>query len=119
MRRAFQLAVPAFALAGCIGLGDLETPEDPDGGLGMDPDRDDTTPAGAIVLAEPGLVRVEVFDVTGRRIRSLVNSELGAGTHLLPWDGRDDNGQRVPSGMYFYRIEGPGLAGVRKIQLVR
>jgi hypothetical protein len=56
----------------------------------------------AISLNTPrsGLVRVSVFDSSGRLISRLLNAHLGAGVHTLSWDGRDDEGRRVASGVY-------------------
>ena len=55
-------------------------------------------------LAQAGDVTVDVFDVTGRRVRRLHRGELSGGEHLLPWDGSDDTGHRVASGVYFARV---------------
>lgn len=64
-------------------------------------------------LGEPGAVRLSIFDGAGRAVRvvDLGNREVGA--HLVPWDGRDGASHRVPSGVYFYRIEtiGKGTVG--------
>ncbi len=50
-------------------------------------------------------VTLDVLDVGGRRVRSLVLGERhSAGTHVVEWDGRSDRGERVPSGMYFVRL---------------
>ncbi len=49
------------------------------------------------------------MDVTGRRIRTLVDSSLEAGRHVQIWRGHNDTGQQVSSGMYFYRQSGGGL----------
>jgi predicted GH43/DUF377 family glycosyl hydrolase len=50
-------------------------------------------------LTEPGTVTLEVFNTLGQRVRTLVNAELGAGTHSARFDGTD-----LPSGTYFYRL---------------
>ena len=55
-------------------------------------------------LSEPGDVRAEVFDISGRRVRVLHQGSLGAGRHELPWDGRDENGSDAANGVYLYRI---------------
>ena len=53
----------------------------------------------------PGALHVAIFDVTGRRVRSVVNgSEWPAGLHVLPMDARSEGGSRLDSGVYFYRI---------------
>jgi hypothetical protein len=54
-------------------------------------------------------IRLEVFDLRGRRVRSLATGWYGAGTHVATWDGRDARGTRVGSGAYFARITAGGL----------
>ena len=48
--------------------------------------------------------RVAIYDVAGRRVRNLLDSELVAGTHSQWWDGKDDAGVTVASGLYFCRV---------------
>jgi hypothetical protein len=72
-----------------------------------------------LTLAESGPVLVEIFNVTGRRVKTLVNADLARGPHTLRWDGRDDSGRRMPEGIYFYRVQAPGLQTVKKVLLTR
>jgi hypothetical protein len=65
------------------------------------------------------LVSVAVFDVNGRRVRTLSTSARTAGTHEIEWDGRDDFGRDTASGVYFARIEWRGEAATRKLVLIR
>jgi flagellar hook assembly protein FlgD len=54
----------------------------------------------------PGRVKASVFDLHGRLVRALETGVyLGAGYHDLHVDGRGDRGERLPSGVYYYRIE--------------
>ena len=65
--------------------------------------------AGAIVrfdLAQAADPRVEIFDLSGRRVASLVDHALPAGRYTLHWEGRDRNGAAVGSGLYFVRLSG-------------
>ena len=55
-------------------------------------------------LAEESQVRLEVFDAVGQRVRVLVGEQLPAGTHQAMWDGREENGKRVGSGIYLCRL---------------
>ena len=52
-----------------------------------------------------GTARLAVFDASGRMVRQLVNGPIAAGAHTVAWDGRDDRQARVPSGIYFYRLD--------------
>jgi hypothetical protein len=70
------------------------------------------------------MVNITVFDVGGRRVRSLLKEERNTGSHTVVWDARDDRGQDVSSGVYFYRLEAAGFDGsvlrqTRKMVLVQ
>ena len=56
-------------------------------------------------LGAPSNVRLVVYDLLGRQVQVLADSNLPSGTHQVAWDGRNTNGQLVSSGIYFYRIE--------------
>ncbi len=49
-------------------------------------------------------MRLMVYDAAGRRLRSLAEGTLGAGTHSVSWDGRDESGSAIASGIYFVRL---------------
>jgi hypothetical protein len=71
-------------------------------------------------LAMSGRVQIHVFDVAGRRVRTLVDRLLPAGDHVVRWDGKRHGGSRVASGVYFYRITYPnGEMSARKLMIVR
>ncbi len=55
-------------------------------------------------LPRAAKVRLEIFNILGQRVRTLVNGKLPAGVRQVLWDGTDDAGQSVASGIYFYRI---------------
>jgi FlgD Ig-like domain len=63
---------------------------------------------------------VAVYDAAGRHVRSLFRGQRARGEHTLAWDGRDDGGRAVASGVYFVRLEFHGAGAVsRKLVLVR
>ncbi len=66
-------------------------------------------------LEQASSARLTVYDVQGRRVRSLVDGSLPAGAHTVVWNGRDDHGGEVPSGVYFYRLDAGGRSGMRKL----
>ena len=55
-------------------------------------------------LETPAASRLELFDLAGRRVRTLVDHELPAGATVVPWDGREDSGAQVRRGVYFARL---------------
>ena len=68
----------------------------------------------AFAIDRPGRVELSLFDVSGRRVRTLVDAELPVGEHEATWDGRDDAGRPMPSGTYFSRLSGVAN-GTRKV----
>jgi len=59
-------------------------------------------------LAEPGHVRLTVYDVLGRAVTTLLDKSMPAGSHTVDWNGGDEVGQHVADGVYFYRITATG-----------
>ena len=58
-------------------------------------------------LARAGEARLELFDLAGRRVRTLASGVHGAGAHFATWNGRDQGGNSVGSGVYFVRLTTP------------
>jgi len=56
-------------------------------------------------LEEPGPVEIAVYDVVGRRVRTLAVGSRDRGEHEVTWDGRDATGRPVPAGVYLYRLQ--------------
>jgi len=70
-------------------------------------------------LPRPGDVRLVVHDVTGRTLRTLADGPVGAGSHALVWDGKDDAGLPLSSGVYFVRLDANGESRTRRVLLAR
>lgn len=66
-------------------------------------------------LPEAANVRVEVYNLRGELVRVLQNSGQAAGAYELIWDGRNSNGQTVPSGVYLYRLSAGHFIETRKM----
>jgi hypothetical protein len=73
----------------------------------------------AFDLATPGQVRIDIFGLDGRRIRTLVEGAFGAGRHVQVWDGRDQAGRSVASGTYLFTMVGPDIKQTRRMLLVK
>ncbi len=68
----------------------------------------------------PGEVRIDIFDLKGRRVRKLLHENLPTGVHQATWDGLDSQGRAVSSGQYLARLEAAGFPAVtRKMLLLR
>jgi hypothetical protein len=71
-------------------------------------------------LPVPGTVTLTVYDVAGKRVRTLVAAEsLEAGRHQAVWNGRDDTGRFAPAGVYFYRLDADAYSQTRTMSLVK
>jgi flagellar hook assembly protein FlgD len=56
-------------------------------------------------LSERCDVKLDVYNMLGKRVATLEDGEMSAGSYSVVWDGRDDSGRSVPTGIYLYRIE--------------
>lgn len=64
-------------------------------------------------------VRLDVFNLLGRHVRTLVDEELGSGSYVVDWDGTADGGESVSSGVYFYRLTAGSSSLSRKMLLLK
>jgi hypothetical protein len=64
-------------------------------------------------------IQVVVYDLLGKKVRSLMAGKLEAGHHEYIWDGKNDKGDPLPSGVYFYRLQGEGFSSTRKMLLLK
>jgi hypothetical protein len=70
-------------------------------------------------LPSDAKVRLDVYSTTGRLVRNLVNESYGAGYHSVKWDGRNNGGSNVASGMYIYKIQAGKYTKTMKMHLLR
>jgi hypothetical protein len=72
------------------------------------------------VTTRPGAVRVDLFDAAGRRVRELLDDgHVEPGLHHIALDGRSDRGERLESGMYFYRVQATERTALGKVVIAR
>jgi len=72
--------------------------------LAIGPNPTDRETAIRFALAHQSEIEVDVYDVAGRRVRQLLSGRLDAGLHTVGWDGRNETGQALGSGVYFWRF---------------
>jgi hypothetical protein len=116
---AFRNDVWALAWSTAVGV-DEPPPQAAVGFLGPpapNPTRGPTTMNFSIPQA--GRVRLDVYDVTGRRVCTLVDGERCAGAEAMVWDGTSESGARLAAGLYFLRLAGPRICETRKVILIR
>ncbi len=70
-------------------------------------------------MTRGGRVSLAVYDVAGRRVRAVLDRDLPAGLHEAEWDGRDDDGRNVASGVYFYRMHAGERTETRRMVLLK
>ncbi|MFO7659775.1 MAG: carboxypeptidase regulatory-like domain-containing protein, partial [Candidatus Cloacimonadaceae bacterium] len=73
----------------------------------------------SLALAKDSNVTVKIYNVKGQVIKNLLDSKVKAGSHTLQWDGTDDNGSPVSSGIYMVKLQGEGFATSRKMTLMK
>jgi len=78
-----------------------------------------TTIDFAIPEGDAVQVSLNIYDLRGRLIRNLVDGKRGPGGHKVHWNGKDDGGAKVSSGLYLYRIEAGEFTSVRKMVVLR
>ena len=64
-------------------------------------------------------VNKSIYNILGARVKTLLNESRNAGIYTITWDGRDERGNKVPSGFYFLRLEAGEYKGTRKLLLIR
>ncbi|HLQ67657.1 MAG TPA: putative Ig domain-containing protein [Candidatus Limnocylindrales bacterium] len=70
-------------------------------------------------ISRAGSVRVDLFDASGRLVRTMMAQTLQAGRHSVPWNGTNDRGGHVASGAYFFRIQAPDGMQVQRVTVVK
>jgi len=56
-------------------------------------------------IPKPSMINVDIYDVMGRKIKSLVNNYYSSGINSVKWDGTNENNNFVPSDTYFYKVQ--------------
>lgn len=72
-----------------------------------------------VSLPKASHVKIEVFNILGQNIRTLVDEDMKAGVFIVDWDGKDEKGMGVSSGVYFYRIIADQFSDIKKMILLR
>ena len=70
-------------------------------------------------MVQRGRLTIQIFNARGERVRTLVDEVIPEGDGTRVWDGRDDAGRAVASGVYVYRVWTPGEEAVGKLALVK
>jgi len=70
--------------------------------------------------ADGGRTAIRIYAVSGQLVRTLIDRQESAGMHSVRWDGRDDSGKKLASGVYFYRLEtSSGITDSKKLLMLK
>lgn len=73
----------------------------------------------SFTISDAAAVTIEIFDVAGRKITTLIDAYLESGEHRVEWDGTDASGAPAASGIYLYRMRADGMSQSRKMLLIK
>ena len=105
-RLLVETTLPVSAIAESLGFADVPNAFNPRTNI-------------RFAVAKEGRARLVVYDLRGRVVRTLVDEVLRPDVYTRVWDGTDDRGQTVSSGIYLYRLESEGFVAARKMTLLR
>lgn len=106
----------SVSLSGVSGAGNLPTE------FGLDqnyPNPFNPSTNMAFSLPEPSRVNLSVFNVLGQHVRTVVDEDMPAGYHTVVWDGANESGSTVASGLYFYRLEAGSFVETKKAMVLK
>ncbi len=70
-------------------------------------------------LPESGKVKLEIYNIKGQKVKTLLDCYMSPGRSEMLWNSKDDNGKRVSSGVYFYRLQTPTIILTKKMMLLK
>jgi hypothetical protein len=73
----------------------------------------------AFNIAQTERVNISIFNILGQKVATIINAGMSAGAHVVMWNGRNEHGELLPSGVYFYRLSTPTFSAVKKMILLK
>ena len=70
-------------------------------------------------IAQNSHVAIAIYNLAGQKVSTLFNRFLDSGSYTITWNGLDNNGYQLPSGMYFYEMRTPSYQSIKKLVLVK
>ena len=70
-------------------------------------------------LPEPSAISINIYNVTGQKVKSIREDILPAGNNTILWNGMDDNGKAVSSGMYLFKMQAGKYSSTKKMILMK
>jgi flagellar hook assembly protein FlgD len=78
-----------------------------------------TTISFSLTAKDAKNAKIEIFNLKGQKVKQLVNEQLPAGQHSVIWNGTDNNGTKISSGLYLVRMKSGKYTSLKKIILLR
>ena len=72
-----------------------------------------------MVWKKGGKIEIEIYNIRGQKIRSLLDESKQSGWYRLEWDGRNDQGSEVGSGVYYFRMRAEGREFLHKAVMMK
>jgi hypothetical protein len=70
-------------------------------------------------IPERTFVNIDIFNLLGQKVKTLLSGIESAGVHTIGWNGKDDQQNPVPSGIYFYKLTADGFSDIKKMILAK
>jgi flagellar hook assembly protein FlgD len=70
-------------------------------------------------LPQEGLVSLKIYNIKGELVRTLIEEYKPAGYHTVTWDGKNEDGMEVSSGVYFYRMVSGDFSSTKKMVMIK
>ena len=70
-------------------------------------------------IKENSKVSLNIYNIKGQKVKQLINDQLASGEHSVVWNGTDDNGKSVSSGIYFYKFKAGSYSHTKKMILMK
>jgi flagellar hook assembly protein FlgD len=87
--------------------------------LGNYPNPFNPTTEISFSLKQAADVQIDVFNIKGEKVKTLVNEHMTAAAHTVTWNGNDDEGNAVTSGVYFYKMQSGKYTSTKKMILMK
>ncbi|RLC50920.1 MAG: hypothetical protein DRI23_06085, partial [Candidatus Cloacimonadota bacterium] len=78
-----------------------------------------TTTISFSVAQTSSFVNLDIYNMKGQMVKTLVNKKMDAGTHQIVWNGNDENNKPVSSGMYLYKLKNGTYSSTKKMILMK
>ena len=70
-------------------------------------------------MIEDGNVSIEVYNIKGQKVKTLINEHRTVGDYFIVWDGSNSNNNKVSSGIYFYKMKSSNYTSTKKMILMK